>query len=54
MAKCKHCEFLRKTFGSDSHIKKLTPREYWLLTEVFCYLHDDKDYCDGNIKVKIC
>jgi len=34
--KCKHCEFLYQTFGE---IEQLNPREYWLFTEIFVYLH---------------
>lgn len=38
---CKHCEFLEKVFN----VKDITPREYWIFTEIFTYLHDGKDYC---------
>lgn len=43
--KCPHCEFLRQRFikHEDS-----TNREYWLMTEVFCYLHGT-DSCNGTI-----
>lgn len=40
--KCPHCEFISKTFDQYD----MTPREYWLMTEVFVYLHSGKDYCD--------
>lgn len=43
---CKHCEFLYDTF-----LKLESPRTdgellYYLMTEVFVYLHGGKDYCD--------
>ena len=40
---CPHCEFIQNTFCTGSYDSK---REYWLMTEVFVYLHDSKDYCD--------
>ena len=43
--KCKHCEFISRSFPSAS---EMTNREYWLFTEVFCYLHGNKDECDGK------
>jgi len=42
--KCKHCEFLEKTFGEVFNQKDSTNREYWLMTEVFVYLHGS-DVC---------
>jgi hypothetical protein len=48
---CPHCEFLSTRFESGDTINN---REYWLMTEVFVYLHDGKDYCDykenSNVK----
>ena len=38
---CPHCDFLAKTF---IHHADSTNREYWLMTEVFVYLHG-KDSC---------
>jgi len=38
---CPHCDFLAKTFV---HHPDSTNREYWLMTEVFVYLHG-KDSC---------
>jgi len=40
---CPHCKFISETFlpANDG-----TDREYWLMTEVFVYLHGGKDYCD--------
>ena len=43
---CKHCEFLNKIFNIDD----MTPREYWLYTEMFIYLHYGKDDCGSNKK----
>ena len=42
---CKHCKWIEKIFPD---IKDMTNREYWIMTEVFVYLHDGKDYCDGK------
>ena len=41
--KCKHCEFLGKVFPES-----MTSREYWIMTEVFVYLHG-KDSCDKAV-----
>lgn len=41
---CPHCEFISKTFNG---VHELTPREYWLMTEVFVYLHKS-DVCNLN------
>lgn len=46
MKKCKHCEFMENLFNGISF--DLTNSEYYLLTEMFVYLHDGKDYC--NVK----
>lgn len=40
---CPHCNFMEELFKEDD-IKN--NREYWIMTEVFVYLHDGKDYCD--------
>lgn len=40
---CKHSEFFQKAFTNLAN-----EREYWLFTEVFCYLHNGKDYCNCN------
>ena len=45
---CKHCEFLEKVFN----VKDMTPREYWIFTEIFTYLHDGKDYCNCSEKLE--
>ena len=44
---CKHSDFFKKTFTNLAD-----EREYWLFTEVFCYLHDGKDFCNCNTKTK--
>lgn len=41
--KCPHCEFISNTF----HEEIKNNYEYWIMTEVFVYLHGGKDYCDG-------
>lgn len=50
--KCKHCEFIDRTFGEVLKCKDSTFREYWLMTEVFVYLHG-KDSCnlDGTVSL---
>ena len=45
--KCKHCKFIEKTFPNAS---EMTDREYWIFTEVFCYLHDGNDFCNFSKK----
>lgn len=54
---CKHCNFIEKTFGEVLKQKDASNREYWLMTEVFVYLHG-ADYCmktqKSNIKNKKC
>lgn len=40
---CEKCELLETIFPPNNDF---TPYEYWLLTELFVYLHDGKDYCD--------
>lgn len=42
---CPHCKFINETFPAA---KEMSAREYWIFTEVFCYLHGNKDYCDGT------
>ena len=37
---CKHEQFI-KSLG-----KPQSNREYWIMTEIFVYLHNGKDYCD--------
>jgi len=37
--KCPHCEFIDNTFSPILGRKDSTNREYWLMTEVFVYLH---------------
>ena len=44
---CPHCEFLYTLF---SNVKDMTSREYWIMTELFVYLHDKKDFCDYKDK----
>jgi len=39
---CPHCELLKRVFPED-----MNNREYWIMTEIFVYLHNGKDYCDG-------
>jgi hypothetical protein len=42
---CPHCDFIHKTFKNIT-----TNYEYWLMTEVFVYLHDGKDYCNEKLE----
>ncbi len=46
---CPHCKFMEELFLKDD-IK--SNREYWIMTEVFVYLHGGKDYCDEMLKKK--
>ncbi len=41
---CKHCEWIEEIFGDS---KTETNRDYWIMTEIFVYLHNGKDYCNG-------
>jgi hypothetical protein len=41
--RCPHCDFIKKVFGN---IIDLSNREYWIMTELFVYLHNGKDYCN--------
>lgn len=41
--KCPHCLFLSQRFLT---LPERNDREYWLMTEVFCYLHGS-DSCNG-------
>jgi hypothetical protein len=43
--KCPHCRFISQRFLTN---KDFNEREYWLMTEVFCYLHGS-DGCNGTI-----
>jgi hypothetical protein len=50
---CPHCEFIDKIFRPISQLPDATNREYWIMTEVFVYLHGGKDYCTNlNRRVK--
>ena len=46
---CKHCKEIEEW---TNHLAvspdEMTNREYWLLTELFVYLHNGKDYCNFN------
>ena len=43
---CPHCEWFKQTFGG---INDLSPREYWIATEIWTKLHGGRDYCyEGN------
>jgi len=41
--RCQHCVFLEKTFTNTVD----NEREYWLMTEVFLYLHNS-DVCEED------
>ncbi len=47
---CPHCKFMEELFKDDD-IKN--NREYWIMTEVFVYLHEGKDYCDYGKEKKM-
>ena len=44
--KCEHCEFIERL---GNYLREcpdgMTNREYWILTEIYVYLHNGKDYC---------
>lgn len=40
-SKCKH-----KNTLDSIHSKVKIDRDYWLFTELFCLLHDGKDFCN--------
>jgi len=43
---CKHCEQISKWMDYLTSCEDgMTNREYWIMTEVFVYLHNGKDYC---------
>lgn len=43
---CPHCKFLSETFLNHSDSNN---REYWLMTEVFVYLHNG-DVCKWRLR----
>jgi len=43
-SECPHCKFIETLGDVQSN------REYWIMTEVFVYLHNGKDYCDWRKK----
>ena len=43
--KCPKCKLLEQVFPVGS---MKTNYDYWLMTEVFVFLHDGKDYCDKD------
>jgi len=45
---CPHCKFLEDTF----HEEIKSNYDYWIVTEVYVYLHDGKDYCNFNKETK--
>jgi len=52
--RCPHCKFIENTFGDVLKQDDATNREYWLMTQVFVYLHRDNEYpdeCSGIIKI---
>jgi hypothetical protein len=42
--KCKACKIIDDIFYKYKPIK--SNYDYWLMTELFVYLHDGKDYCN--------
>ncbi len=44
---CKNCKLLFKIFRNIKN-----NYEYWLMTEVFVYLHAGKDYCNYETNTK--
>lgn len=46
MKKCQHCKFLKSLFPPANQMQ---PREYWIYTEIFFYLHKS-DVCNESEK----
>jgi len=46
ISKCPKCELLMELFESA----KQTNRNYWIVTELFFYMHGEKDYCNYKNK----
>ena len=44
---CPYCEFIGTLGDVQSN------REYWIITEIFVYLHGGKDYCNFDKEKKI-
>lgn len=42
--KCKYCDFINYLF--DDKIK--SNRDYFIMTEIFVFLHGGKDYCNNS------
>lgn len=42
---CDKCAKLMELFDN---IEKQTNRDYWLMTELFVYMHDGKDTCNWS------
>lgn len=49
---CPHCKFISTLFNdfNDFNENDYSNREYWIITEIFVYLHDGKDYCNWEEK----
>jgi len=41
MSDCKKCSLLAELYDQVEP----TPRNYWIMTELFVWLHNGKDYC---------
>ena len=50
---CPHCEFLEKLGKYLIGCGDSTNREYWMITEMFVYLHSGKDYCNAENRIII-
>lgn len=41
---CQKCELLAELYDRTPK----TNRDYWLMTEIFYYLHGEKDHCEED------
>ena len=53
LKECEHCKFIEK-LGNYLHSCEdgMSPREYWIMTEIFVYLHGS-DVCNGEENEKM-
>lgn len=46
---CRLCKLLFELYDGT----KQSPREYWVMTELYVALHHGKDWCDGDKTVEV-
>lgn len=45
--KCKKCDLLMELFETAEQ----TNRNYWIVTELFVFMHNGKDYCNEETRL---